>query len=228
MIENKHYLYRHIRLDTNEVFYVGIGTKYKPFSSYKTEYTRAYITKEGRSTFWKRITSKTEYRVEIMFESNDYDFIKEKEREFIKLYGRRDLGEGTLVNMTDGGEGHKNFSKELIKRFSINCSLAKLNPEKVKEIIKIAKENPNMSNKAIGSLFGVSHCSVQAIRNGKSWKFLTEEVDFNKKPNHLTSEQITQIKDLIEKGLSLRNIAKELKISRVTITKVKNNEYIYI
>lgn len=24
----KHYIYRHIRLDTNEVFYIGIGTKY--------------------------------------------------------------------------------------------------------------------------------------------------------------------------------------------------------
>lgn len=25
----KHYLYRHIRLDKNEPFYIGIGTKYK-------------------------------------------------------------------------------------------------------------------------------------------------------------------------------------------------------
>ena len=25
--EGKHYLYRHIRLDTGELFYIGIGTK---------------------------------------------------------------------------------------------------------------------------------------------------------------------------------------------------------
>ena len=29
----------------------------------------------------------------------------EKEKEYIKFYGRRDLGLGSLVNMTDGGEG---------------------------------------------------------------------------------------------------------------------------
>ena len=27
MLEDKHFLYRHIRLDNNEPFYIGIGTK---------------------------------------------------------------------------------------------------------------------------------------------------------------------------------------------------------
>lgn len=101
----KHYLYRHVRLDKNEVFYVGIGTKYKPFSTLKTtEYERGYC-KSGRNPYWHRIVKKTEYRVEIILESEDYDFIKKKEVEFIALYGRRDLCKGTLTNLTDGGEG---------------------------------------------------------------------------------------------------------------------------
>jgi hypothetical protein len=87
-------VYRHIRLDTNEVFYIGIGAKE----------IRAYATKD-RSNWWNNIISKTLYEVEIIFEHEDYEFIKEKEKEFIKLYGRRDLGLGTLVNMTNGGEG---------------------------------------------------------------------------------------------------------------------------
>ena len=33
------------------------------------------------------------------------EIAEEKEKEFIKLYGRRDLGLGTLVNLTDGGYG---------------------------------------------------------------------------------------------------------------------------
>jgi hypothetical protein len=42
----------------------------------------------------------------------------EKEKEFIQLYGRRDLGLGTLVNMTDGGDGVHNLSDETKKKLS--------------------------------------------------------------------------------------------------------------
>jgi len=31
---NKHYLYQHIRLDTNEIFYIGIGTNSKIKNKY--------------------------------------------------------------------------------------------------------------------------------------------------------------------------------------------------
>lgn len=92
------YLYRHIRLDTNEPFYIGI-------SKSNSDYKRAN-SKLQRSDFWKNITSITEYEVEILLESDDYEFIKQKEIEFIKLYGRRDLNLGTLTNLTDGGEGN--------------------------------------------------------------------------------------------------------------------------
>jgi hypothetical protein len=90
------YVYRHIRLDKNEVFYVGIGSdKY---------YSRAY-TKWGRNKLWKNIVDKTEYSVEILFEDLDWELACKKEIEFIKLYGRKDLKNGTLTNLTDGGQG---------------------------------------------------------------------------------------------------------------------------
>lgn len=100
----KHYLYRHIRLDTGQVFYVGIGTKNSNSKNNKFAYARAH-KKCDRSLFWKRITNKTDYEVEIMLESDDYDFIKQKELEFISLYGRMDLNRGSLCNLTDGGDG---------------------------------------------------------------------------------------------------------------------------
>ena len=99
----KYYLYRHIRLDTNQVFYIGIGSKIERQNGYAT-YQRAY-SKTGRNNFWKRITSKTTYEVEIILESNDYEFIKQKEIEFINIYGKRNSKSGTLVNLTDGGDG---------------------------------------------------------------------------------------------------------------------------
>lgn len=102
----KYYLYRHIRLDTNEVFYIGIGTKINKefYSNHKHEFYRAY-RKSNRTKYWKNITNKTEYNIEILLESNDYEFIKNKEIEFIELYGKKINNNGTLVNITDGGEG---------------------------------------------------------------------------------------------------------------------------
>lgn len=92
-------LYRHIRLDKNEPFYIGIGLNEK----------RAFEKRKSkRSIFWINIVKKTEYRVEILFNDLTWEQACQKEKEFIMLYGRKDLGTGTLVNLTDGGEGTEN------------------------------------------------------------------------------------------------------------------------
>ena len=97
------YIYRHIRKDTSEVFYIGIATQKNRASS-----------KHGRSKFWKRVVDKTDFEVEIILDDLTWEEVCEKEKEFIKLYGRKDLGLGTLVNMTDGGDGtiNKIFTEE--------------------------------------------------------------------------------------------------------------------
>jgi len=114
--ENKYYLYRHIRLDKNEVFYVGVGQKTKHYTSYKKEYRRAFEKNTNRTNYWKNIINQTDYEVEIVLESNNYDFILEKEKEFIKLYGRKDLGLGVLVNLNNGGGGNKGYKLPNDKR----------------------------------------------------------------------------------------------------------------
>ena len=87
-------VYRHIRLDKNEPFYIGISS----------DDERPY-DKQGRNNIWYKITSKTDYEVEIMLDDLTWEDACEKEKEFIKLYGRIDKGTGTLANLTDGGEG---------------------------------------------------------------------------------------------------------------------------
>lgn len=103
------YIYRHVRLDTNEVFYIGKGKTNLAGKRNKTVFRRAFQkSKIDRSHMWHSITNKTGYTVEIVFISNDENKIKLKEQEFIKLYGRRDLGLGSLVNFSDGGDGRPN------------------------------------------------------------------------------------------------------------------------
>ena len=97
------YIYKHIRLDKNEPFYIGIGSD-------NCGYKRAYSVR--RSQHWKYITNKTNYIVEIIEDNLTWEQACEKEKEYIALYGRKDLNLGPLVNKTDGGEGIANLSME--------------------------------------------------------------------------------------------------------------------
>ncbi len=98
----RYYLYRHIRLDKNEPFYIGVGSKNKCDITYNT-YGRAY-SKHHRNNIWKSIASKTDFEVDILLEDNDLAFIFEKEKEFIKLYGQIIYKSGTLANISVGGD----------------------------------------------------------------------------------------------------------------------------
>ena len=87
-------VYRHRRLDTFEVFYVGIGkTQKRPHS------------KLNRNKWWTNITNKTEYTSEILYSDISWEDACELEKFLISEYGRMDLRTGKLVNLTDGGEG---------------------------------------------------------------------------------------------------------------------------
>lgn len=135
------YLYRHIRLDKNEPFYIGIGSD--------TEYKRAN-SNHNRTKYWKNIISKTEYRIDIIMDNLSWEEACEKEKEFIALYKRKCDG-GILCNLTLGGEGvyglkHSDQSKQLM---SIQRKGRKQSEE---TIIKRAKKlsginNPNYGKK---------------------------------------------------------------------------------
>lgn len=101
MLDSNFYIYRHIRPDTNEVFYIGKGSNLS-----KSHSIRAYEN-SGRNDWWKRVVVKNngEYKVEIVYGTETEQEINQKEIEFIALYGRKDLKKGTLVNLTDGGDG---------------------------------------------------------------------------------------------------------------------------
>jgi len=110
-------------LDKNIPFYIGIGTKFLNAKKYETEYKRAHDKSMSRNRFWKSVVNKTDYLIEILFESENYDKILIKEQEFIKLYGRSNNGTGILTNLTDGGEGTfglvvSDKTKELLRQNS--------------------------------------------------------------------------------------------------------------
>ena len=114
------FVYRHIRLDKNEPFYIGIGSR--------SSQDRAYYTKK-RNSIWDRIYQKTEIDVEILFDNISWEEAKRKEIEFIALYGRINTNTGTLANLTDGGDGMLGF------KFSDKARKNMSNAQKLKPTI---------------------------------------------------------------------------------------------
>lgn len=150
------YIYRHIRLDTQEVFYVGMAKKEKKYSGPGREYYRAHNPRR-RSGFWNNVVAKTPYEVEIMVEDLTWEEAKQKEIEFIKLYGRRNLStsNGTLTNLTDGGEGNTGYKptqkvidKIRISRLGYKHSLATLTKMRESSL----KINKNTTGRKIKNL----------------------------------------------------------------------------
>jgi hypothetical protein len=134
------YLYRHIRLDENVPFYIGIGTD--------ASFSRSRETTR-RNKLWIRIAAKTEHRVEILFDDLTWEEAKQKEIEFIALYGRIDKRLGTLANLTDGGDGTLGaiVSKEKRELFSRVHSGKIHSPEVRKKISNTLKSKPRDEEK---------------------------------------------------------------------------------
>ncbi len=124
-------VYKHIRKDTNEVFYIGIGNEKRPYS------------KKNRNQYWKNIVNKVGYRVEIIQENLSWEVACKLEKQLIKKYGRKDLNEGTVVNMTDGGDGTTGakLSKSTCKKMSDYAKTRKWSTVTKKKMSKSAMGN---------------------------------------------------------------------------------------
>jgi hypothetical protein len=97
------YVYKHIRLDNGEVFYIGISKD----NNYKRSESKKY-----RNYHWHNIVNKVGFKTEIVYDNITIHEAAKKEIDLINFYGRKDLGRGPLVNMTDGGEGSLNMAEE--------------------------------------------------------------------------------------------------------------------
>ena len=93
--ENKiYYIYAHYRPNDDVPFYIGKGHE-----------SRAWW-KHARNNHWKNVVKKNGgFEVKLLLENLTEQTSLCMEAMYINAYGRADLGNGPLVNMTDGGEG---------------------------------------------------------------------------------------------------------------------------
>lgn len=92
-LKNKFIVYRHVNPVNGDVFYIGIGRLGREKQVQK------------RSTRWINYINKYGFLPEVLFTGLTWHEACSKEKEFIKLLGRKDLNTGLLINMTNGGDG---------------------------------------------------------------------------------------------------------------------------
>ena len=139
------YVYKHIRLDTNEIFYIGIGLN----SSNK----RRVNSKRSRNNHWLSIVKKFGFKSEVIYDNITWEEACKIEIDLIKLYGRSDLGLGNLVNKSDGGEGNVN----MIVSESTKQKLRDANIGKKGVYIMSEDMKTYISNKRKGIIFSEEH-----------------------------------------------------------------------
>lgn len=131
-------VYAHIRLDTNTIFYIGISkNNYRPYSKY------------CRNNYWNNIVKKCNdtFKVDILHNNITWEEACEKEKQYIKQYGRVNDSTGILCNLTDGGEGIPNLKHTLETKLKI--SIATKARYKVKSHCNMGKMLVNRNSRQV-------------------------------------------------------------------------------
>lgn len=212
-------LYRHIRTDLNCPFYIGIGKSVD----------RAY-SKTHRNKHWTSIIKNTEYEVDILFDNISYSLAKEKEREFILLYGRKVDG-GTLCNITMGGDGALGIrhDEEARRKMSIANKGKVISDWHKKRISEFHTGKSisddvrmKMSQAAMGSRnnrYGVSVSKETRDRMSASAK----RGPLNS-ASKLTENDILEIRRMSSIGIGQRKIAAAFNVSKSNIASILNKK----
>ena len=195
-------VYQHIRRDTNEVFYIGIGTSKKRATSYN-----------ARNCMWHNVVAKAGgYLHEIVADNLSWEEACSKERELIAKYGRRDINTGILVNMTDGGDGlngYKPTTESNLKR-----SLALTGKKKVYR--KGYRKSLSEEHKA---KLRRPKSNTDNYKKPKSPEAIKKSANARRL---ITKEQVETINQLFVFGWKRGQIAKHLNLTVDLVQKWKN------
>jgi hypothetical protein len=178
-----YYLYQHVRLDTNDVFYIGKGTKKLKGNAYH----RAY-TKNSRNNYWLNIVNMTPYKVEILEEFETEKECLLKETELIIKYGYSWNNTGILCNMVKDDseikllarEGASNKNSKDVHQYSLSGDYI----QSFSSVVKAKKEFPcDIYNAATGRVPSAGGYQWRFIKYDKLDSYSTESSRINKSKN---------------------------------------------
>jgi hypothetical protein len=169
-MEKSCYVYQHRRLDTNDVFYVGIGAE--PL------YRRAF-SKHHRNLHWKSIVKKAGYVVDIIYKDISWQQACKYEVNLIAMYGRKDLDTGLLVNKTIGGEGvlGRVVSLETREKMKV-IATGKLHSTDSKEKMRVYWTGRKQTTEQIAKRVNAKKKRVKDTKTGACFDSIKEAANF--------------------------------------------------
>ena len=195
-------VYRHIK-PCEEVFYVGIGTPDRPYD------------RHHRNQFWHHVVKKyPDYKVDVVATGLSWEMACELEELMILEYGRRDLGTGTLVNLTNGGDGSKGVVRSEETRQKISAAKKGENAPWYGK--KLSKEHRQKISAAKQNISQETRQKMSAAKKGKP-----------SEKRKLTFEQAQEIRHRYKtEKITYHKLALEYGVSNVTISNIiKNKTY---
>lgn len=169
-----YYVYRYFDPSRNEYFYVGKGTG--PRAGHH-KYRKDKHPMTHRLQYLKRLG--IEPLIDYIVKDVDEEFALFVEQEAIAKYGRRDLGLGPLLNLTDGGDGCTGFKHTTETKEQIRITLKKTlsnQPPRIASAESIEKGLATRAARALAGLHkkpgikpGTKNPNMGNAQRGKPW-----------------------------------------------------------
>lgn len=194
-MEKKFYVYKHVKLDSNETFYVGKGIRDRAFSKFH------------RNKYWKNIVNKHGYKI-VIIKNNLYE--KEAlllEHKLICLYKRYNRAEANL-NLDYGLGGRLGRTDEDYKLTGLKISKS------------IGDSRKGILNKNYGNKYSLESCEkISKALKGKRKGIKQSEDHINNRIKNLFKKVIN-----LETGeiYTIQEVSKLINKSRSHTTSILN------
>jgi hypothetical protein len=216
-MNNKLCVYLHKRNDNDEIFYIGIGIKNRPYS------------KHSRNRYWYHIVKKYGYSVEIIYDGLNWESACIIEIMLIEKYGRKDLGLGPLVNLTNGGDGTfglknpflSSMNQKYPKKGEKNGMFGKKHNDDSKNRMK--QSHSGVKN----HFYGKSHTSESKNKISKSKKGKKGRSGEEHSQCRLTWDIVSEIRNTYipkDKIYGLKPLSKKFEVSSSLIGQIIRNK----
>lgn len=161
-----YYVYEHIRLDTNEIFYVGKGKGARHKST------------KNRNKHWHSIVEKCGYTTKIVVDKVDEELAFLIEQEIISKYKKLNI---KLANYTNGGEGFSGGKHDSVSRAKMSAKAKGRTPhnkgkscsEQTKIKLSEARKGKPATNKGVAhtkqTKDKMSAAKLGVFKNKKWW-----------------------------------------------------------
>ena len=167
-------VYIHRRKDNDSIFYVGMGS------------LRRVTDKKNRNPYWNNVVNKYGYYTEVVAEKLSIEDAYELENLLINEIGRKDLGKGDLVNLTDGGDGCNNWNED---RTNLMICINKKNMKSVSqynskgEFIKSYRSISEASKQSYIARQTIRDCVNGKLKTAGGFVWVLSDVEYNHNPN---------------------------------------------